>query len=220
MFDFARIVNANSRKEVWRMDYYDTESAGGAEKNRMVDEVVHFEPGNYIVYYITDDSHSYRDWNSTPPYDQKHWGITIYAKDENYKEGDVVEYIMEEDENILIRMTRIGDYEKKRESFELTEDGKVYIYAVGEGTHGDMYDYAWIENSENGNVVWEMTYRKTERAGGARKNRLFDDTVYLEKGKYDVYYRTDDSHSFEEWNDSPPYDPESWGITIYSSNTK
>ena len=219
MFDFARIVDANSRKEVWRMDYYDTESAGGADKNRMIDEVIHFEPGNYIVYYLTDDSHSYRDWNSTPPYDQKHWGITIYAKDDNYKESDVVEYVMEEDENILIRMTRIGDYEKKRESFKLDKEGKVHIYAVGEGTHGDMYDYAWIENSETGRVVWEMTYRKTERAGGARKNRLFDDTVYLEEGEYDVYYRTDDSHSFEEWNDSPPYDPESWGITIYSANS-
>jgi len=219
MFDFARIVDANTRKEVWRMDYYDTESAGGADKNRMIDDIIHFEPGNYIVYYLTDDSHSYRDWNSTPPYDQKHWGITIYAKDDNYNEGDVVEYIMEEDENILIRLTRIGDHEKKRQSFDLKEDGKVQIYAIGEGTHGDMYDYAWIENSETGKVVWEMTYRKTERAGGARKNRLFDDTVYLEEGEYDVYYRTDDSHSFEEWNDSPPYDPESWGITIYSANT-
>ena len=219
MYDFARIVNATTRKEVWRMDYHDTESAGGAEKNRMIDEVVHFKPGNYIVYFLTDDSHSYKDWNSAPPYDQKHWGITIFAKDDNYKEGYVTEYIMEEDENILIRMTRIGDHEKKRQSFELAEDGKVHIYAIGEGTHGDMYDYAWIENSETGRMVWEMTYRKTERAGGARKNRLFDDTLYLEKGEYDVYYRTDDSHSFEEWNDSPPYDPESWGITVYSANT-
>jgi hypothetical protein len=218
MYDFARIVNANNRKEVWRMDYHDTESAGGDAKNRMIDEVVHFEPGNYIVYYLTDDSHSYKDWNSTPPYDQKHWGITIYAKDANYKEGDVVEYTMEEDENVLIRMTRIGDREKKHETFKLTEDGKVHIYAIGEGTHGDMYDYAWIENSETGRVVWEMTYRKTEKAGGARKNRIFDDTIYLEKGEYDVYYRSDGSHSFEEWNDSPPYDPESWGITVYSAN--
>jgi hypothetical protein len=219
MFDFARIVNANDRKEVWRMDYYDTESAGGAEKNRVVDEIVHFESGNYIVYYLTDDSHSYKDWNSTPPYDQEHWGITIYAKDD-YDKQDVSEYVMAEDENVLIRMTRFGDYEKKHESFKLSEGGKVHIYAIGEGTHGDMYDYAWIENAETGRVVWEMTYRKTEKAGGARKNRLYDGTIYLEKGEYDVYYRTDDSHSFEEWNDSPPYDPESWGITIYSANTK
>ena len=220
MFDFARIVNANTRKEVWRMDYHETESAGGDKKNRMVDEVVHFEPGNYIVYYLTDDSHSYKDWNSSPPYDQKHWGITIYAKDANYKEGDVVEYKVEKDENILIRMTRIGDREKKHETFKMSEDGQVHIYSIGEETHGDMYDYAWIENSETRKVVWEMTYRKTEKAGGARKNRVFDDSVYLEKGEYDVYYRTDGSHSFEEWNDSPPYDPESWGITVYSANTK
>jgi len=218
MYDFARIVNAKTREEVWRMKYYDTKSAGGADKNRMVDEIVRFEPGNYIVYYLTDDSHSYKDWNSTPPFDQKHWGITISVNDDNYNQGDVAEYSPEEDKNILIRMTRIGDYEKKHQSFELKQDGKIHIYAIGEGTHGDMYDYAWIENANTGNVVWEMTYRKTERAGGARKNRLFDDTIYLDKGEYDVYYRTDDSHSFEEWNDSPPYDPESWGITIYYSN--
>jgi hypothetical protein len=77
-----------------------------------------------------------------------------------------------------------------------------------------MYDYAWIENSRTGRIVWEMTYRKTERAGGARKNRMFDDSIFLEAGEYEVFYESDDSHSFVDWNDSPPHDPVHWGVTI------
>ena len=78
-----------------------------------------------------------------------------------------------------------------------------------------MHDYGWIENAETGRVVWEMSYRRTDHAGGARKNRLSDEVISLKKGEYIVFYETDDSHSFGDWNASPPYDPQSWGITIY-----
>jgi len=77
-----------------------------------------------------------------------------------------------------------------------------------------MYDYAWIENANTGKVIWEMTYRKTSRAGGAQKNRIFNDQILLPKGEYYVIYETDDSHSFDDWNASPPEDPGNWGITI------
>lgn len=220
MYDFGRIVDAKSRKAVWKMDYDNTESAGGSDKNRLFDGIVHFEPGNYIAYYLTDDSHSYSDWNESPPYDQENWGMSIYVNDKNFAESDLAEYELEDDQNFLIRLTRIGDYEKKHSKFTIDRNGMVHIYALGEGTYGDMYDYAWIENANTGKVVWEMTYRMTDRAGGARKNRVFNDTIYLSAGEYEVYYQTDDSHSFEEWNDAPPYDPESWGITIYYANNE
>ncbi|MFQ5770315.1 MAG: hypothetical protein ACE5HX_07250, partial [bacterium] len=86
---------------------------------------------------------------------------------------------------------------------------------IGEGTDGRMFDYGWIEDAEQRKVVWEMTYRKTNHAGGAKKNRLFDDTIFLKKGEYIVYYETDDSHSYNDWNSAPPYDPVNWGITVY-----
>jgi hypothetical protein len=54
----------------------------------------------------------------------------------------------------------------------------------------------------------------TDHAGGAKKNRVFNDTVHLDKGDYIVYYETDGSHSYEEWNSSPPTDPAAWGVTI------
>jgi len=60
-----------------------------------------------------------------------------------------------------------------------------------------------------------MTFGMTERAGGARKNRLVNASVYLERGDYELHYRTDDSHAFNDWNDDPPEDRAHWGITIY-----
>ena len=77
-----------------------------------------------------------------------------------------------------------------------------------------MFDYAWIEDSGSGKVVWKMKYRMTDRAGGAEKNRVFDGTISLPAGKYTVFYETDDTHAYDDWNDTPPDDPESWGVTI------
>ena len=140
--------------------------------------------------------------------------MTISVIDDNYREGDVAEYEEEEDASVLARLVRVRDDERKKTSFSIGQDGHIHVYAIGEGSDGEMYDYAWIENANTGQVVWEMTYRKTDRAGGARKNRQFDDRVFLEAGDYYVYYETDDSHSFNDWNDRPPRDPFNWGITI------
>ena len=51
-------------------------------------------------------------------------------------------------------------------------------------------------------------------AGGARKNRLYDDEIRLPAGTYKAVYRTDGSHSFEDWNADQPRDPWNWGMTI------
>ena len=74
---------------------------------------------------------------------------------------------------------------------------------------------SYFFNVKNGDVVWEMTYRTTTHAGGSKKNRVFDKTVYLEKGEYEVHYQTDDSHAFNDWNDDAPDDRTHWGVTIY-----
>jgi hypothetical protein len=215
MFDYGWIVDAQSHKKIWEMDYHDTEHGGGDQKNRLFDGVVKFERGDYIVYFVTDDSHSYWDWNSSPPYDQEGWGITILAADEQFDPNSVADYEPQKDGTILAQLVRIRDGEHERERFTLERDRDVRIYAIGEGKDGNMYDYGWIEDANTRKVVWEMTYRQTEHAGGASKNRLFDDVIRLKKGEYFVYYETDDSHSFNDWNDSPPYDPVNWGITIY-----
>jgi hypothetical protein len=55
----------------------------------------------------------------------------------------------------------------------------------------------------------------TTPAGGDKKNRLVNTTIHLGKGEYELHYRTDDSHSFNDWNADPPEDREHWGITLY-----
>ena len=84
---------------------------------------------------------------------------------------------------------------------------------TGEGDRDDMYDYGWIED-KRGRVIWEMTYQNTEHAGGALKNRLFNDLIILDEGEYKVHFVTDGSHSFKKWNSNPPYDPFHWGIMV------
>jgi len=215
MFDYGWIVDAQSHKKIWEMDYYDTQHGGGDQKNRLFDGVVKFDKGDYIVYFVTDDSHSYWDWNSSPPYDQESWGISILGADEQFDPNAVADYEPQRDGTILAQLVQIREGEHERERFTLEKDSDVRIYAIGEGRDGEMFDYGWIEDASTRKVVWEMTYRQTEHAGGASKNRLFDDVIRLKKGEYFVYYETDDSHSFNDWNDSPPDDPVNWGITIY-----
>ena len=133
--------------------------------------------------------------------------------DDGIEKGDVKAYSEREDSNILINLTGLGDREQRSENFQLDTVTKVRIYAIGEGDRDDMYDYAWIEN-ENGKIVWEMTYRNTEHAGGAKKNRLFNDAILLQEGTYKVHVITDGSHSFKKWNSNPPHDPFHWGVTV------
>lgn len=130
--------------------------------------------------------------------------MTLISQDANFKPGDVAEYNEREDKDVLVQITRVRDMEKRREPFTMKKDGEMRVYALGEGRDGEMFDYAWIEEANTGKVIWEMTYRKTGHAGGDQKNREFNDTVYLKVGDYVLRYESDDSHSFRDWNSSPP----------------
>jgi hypothetical protein len=77
MYDYGWIVDADSRRTVWSMEYADTDPAGGDDKNRVVDDIISLDPGRYVLRYTTDGSHSYEDWNSDPPRDREAWGITL-----------------------------------------------------------------------------------------------------------------------------------------------
>ena len=213
--DYGWIEDLSNLNRVWEMDRSNTEFAGGSSKNRKFVGNVEFEPGNYVVYYITDDSHSYRHWNASPPADQRHYGITIYGIGADFDKSAVVATNHpKRNGNMLVSITAVRDNKEISRSFTLDCQSRVRIYAIGEGKRHEMYDYAWVENANTGRVVWEMTYRKTKHAGGARKNRMVDDVITLDRGSYTVYYITDDSHSFGDWNDDRPNDPIHWGVTV------
>ncbi|HZM16215.1 MAG TPA: hypothetical protein VFE28_09450 [Candidatus Krumholzibacteria bacterium] len=214
--DYGWIQKAGSSEIVWEMTYDNTNHAGGAEKNRMFDGRVRLPAGDYVAYYYTDDSHSYRRWNASPPFERDAWGLAIFPG-AGFRSADFQKLDSEalaRNVNVLVRIVQVGDDERMRERFSLEKATKVHIYALGEGTNGDMADYGMIENAKTGEVVWEMTWRNTRHAGGAHKNRVFDGELTLQPGTYEVFYETDDSHAFGSWNAAKPRDPKNWGITV------
>ncbi len=213
--DYGWIENISSGDIVWEMSEYNTEHAGGGKKNRKFDGIITLPKGDYMVYYVTDDSHAYRRWNTSAPIERDMWGITIYGMGKNFNPESVPTFDeLPENSNILVNLTGIGDNEEVRQSFVLKKDQKVKILALGEGRSGAMFDYGWIEEAESGEVIWEMTYRKTRHAGGAKKNRQAEAGITLEAGKYYVYFETDGSHSFPDFNASRPENPQKWGIRV------
>ena len=215
MADYGWIINARTREKVWSMDEGRTEHAGGADKNRMIDEIINLPKGTYTVFYKTDDSHAYGDWNASPPFDPDHYGITISGGGESFSMSDVETNVSAKEPGVIARITSVGNNADRTEYFSLSKPTHVRIYALGEGQNREMYDYGWIEEKKSGNVFWEMTYSMTFHAGGGRKNRLVNTTILLDKGEYKLRYRSDDSHSFNDWNTDPPDDQAMWGITVY-----
>lgn len=217
MADYSWITRAGDRTKVWAMTGSNTEPAGGAKKNRQFDGIVDLSAGDYSVYYVSDGSHSEGSgWNSSPPYDQKAYGVSLYASSPSFDRDKfvLIDNVEVRAPGMLAGITEVGDNAEERRRFTLASPTKVKVHAVGEGTRYEMVDYGWIEDARTGDIVWEMTYRKTSHAGGADKNREVDQVILLDKGEYILHYETDDSHSFPDWNSTPPDDPMSWGITV------
>jgi len=219
MADAGWIINAVTREMVWDFNRERTVHAGGADKNRMFDGTVHLEKGDYLIYYSSDDSHSYGQWNSGPPYEQDFWGITVWAK----RKEDIAKLVsfdpdQYKNSSIVAEIVQVRDDEDRYKTFKLNQDTRLRIVAIGEGSNGDMDDYGWIEDTSTGRTVWEMTYRSTTHAGGANKNRMFNDIIILPKGDYKLHYQTDSSHSYRDWNASPPNDQEQYGISVFKTS--
>lgn len=114
----------------------------------------------------------------------------------------------------IAQIVSVADNADKTVEFSLTQDRQMRIFAAGEGQGGQMYDYGWIENVETGKLIWEMKEPETTHAGGAGKNRKVDVVITLPAGKYRLRYKSDESHSFDNWNALPP-DINFWGIALY-----
>jgi len=116
----------------------------------------------------------------------------------------------------IVEIVHVQDNADQTAEFTLSQEQNVRVFAVGEGQAGEMFDYGWIEDEKTGKRVWEMKQPETKPAGGAPKNRMIDATVTLPAGKYRLRYKSDDSHSFDNWNAFPPafnY----WGIALFAN---
>ncbi len=212
MYDYGWITNDQTAERIWEMDFVYTRPGGGAEKNRLYSGVITLKPGNYIATYLTDDSHSFSEWNSQPPYDPAYWGLELSVRDE--KSLDFIRDYKKVFKTEIVALTSVGDQQYRSDGFELKKKVSLLVLAVGEGREGRMYDYGWITDESTGSRVWEMTFSKTRFAGGSDKNRMSEEIITLPAGKYKAHYTTDGSHSFEEWNADPPHNPKKWGLTV------
>ncbi|MGH7520957.1 MAG: hypothetical protein ACREMI_06735 [Gemmatimonadales bacterium] len=215
MADYAWIVDVEHHKRVWTMRYEDTEHAGGGQKNRLFDGRIHLVPGSYVVYYRSDGSHSADDWNAPPPAESRYWGVSVFPVSGRLNRADIGPLERGRGNAVPIAdLTRMGDNERASKTFQLEAGTRVRIYALGEGRDGHMFDYGRIEDAR-GRSVWEMKYDETEPAGGGDKNRMYDGVITLPAGSYVLRYDSDGSHSHADWNDDPPDDLESWGISVF-----
>lgn len=214
MADYGWIINNDTHSKVWEFTQRKGQYAGGAEKNRLVNQEIDLPKGNYTAYFVTDDSHAFDNWNSAPPLVPELWGLSILV-DHDKDSFILTDAKVASKSQIIAEIVMVRDDERISKKITLNKDTKIRIYAIGEGVDGDMVDLGWIKNKSTDKIVWEMTYRATERAGGAEKNRVYDGTIILPAGEYSIYFETDGSHSYRDWNDTPPYDQERYGITIY-----
>ncbi|NIW79628.1 MAG: hypothetical protein GWN16_09290, partial [Calditrichae bacterium] len=122
-FDYGWIINTQTRNRVWKLDYRNSDYGGGSEKNRMIKETISLPAGSYAALFVSDDSHSPREWNAFPPYDPSFWGLTILSSNESQKNNvELFDYEEVEPENVFIEFTHLRDDEMVSKGFTLKKD--------------------------------------------------------------------------------------------------
>ncbi|MDJ0837569.1 MAG: hypothetical protein QNK37_13730 [Acidobacteriota bacterium] len=214
MVDRGMILDAETRAEVWSMNYRETHHAGGDMRNRLADEIVRLPKGDYLAVYHTDKAHAHGDWKGGKPFDPEAWGLTLWTEKPAQRARFQLLDELPPSPKVLVEILEIADNDLRRRNFKLDRTAHLRVRALGEGVGGQMVDYGWITSLDDGRVYWRMDWKKTRHAGGADKNRLVDDVIILPPGKYRLHYKTDDSHSTSRWNDNPPDNSENYGISL------
>ncbi|MEE9429912.1 MAG: SpoIIE family protein phosphatase [Melioribacteraceae bacterium] len=123
----------------------------------------------------------------------------------------------------IAKIIKVGDFQNLSVDFEVEQSGNYLVIAAGEGTFDtgrfdrdtSMWDYGWIENDNNKTLWTSDVIDSTYHIGGATKNRVKIGILSLKPGKYSLKYKSDDSHSFGNWNTAPPNEQSFWGARIF-----
>jgi hypothetical protein len=118
--------------------------------------------------------------------------------------------------NALAKLTKVGNNQDLKKEFTLERQTDVMIVAMGEGARTEgMGDFGWLEDSKRDTAWSQINYYNSYYGGGALKNRIRVGIVTLNKGNYTLRYKSDDSHSYGNWNQAPPFDSTLWGIQVF-----
>lgn len=114
-------------------------------------------------------------------------------------------------------LEKVIDNQDLSTPLDILEAGTYWIIAVGEIDGTSRADFGWLQN-EAKDTVWLMgDFDHTYHAGGNFKNRIEISSVTLQAGKYTLNYKSDDSHSYDKWNEAPPSQTSLYGIALIKS---
>lgn len=232
MYAYGWILNLQTRDAVWALRATNAKSVRG--RNYAFDGNVTLPAGDYAAYYA-----SYGEWRSRLKIirflgkeigrieiddgrkkrsrrDSERWMLSI----DSARPGDAaIETDLPPsaaDPRVVVDITGVGDHALEQRGFTLPDRMAVTVYCVGEidADDGAKNDFGWILDARTRKKVWELDKSNFKHAGGARMNKYARETITLPAGDYMVSYCTDSAHSNEDWKGPPPYDPDSWGITV------
>ena len=178
--DHGWIVDFKTGRRVWEMAEANTQHAGGAEKNVFADEMITLSPGDYVAYYMTDDSHAYMEWNQPPPNDPTHWGITIEARGAD-ADTDAFRTFDTTSRRGRQGYCAAGGVGSKNTCASASTDAIQTCTCWARRGSATRLRYAG-EDPEERRTVWEMTVRNTNLTA-VPKERTFEDPVRLVAGR-------------------------------------
>jgi len=239
---YAWILDTATREPVWIMLGDETDYVSSTL--RKAEDSLRLEPGQYELYFYSGyrwlEELEQRDRSNVSeddPEEDGGWWDRLFRHD-RFNPGDLREDLadchvtlsvrgLQRDDvrsfevtgglpGALIRHNRLGDSSFEFSGFELDRPQELRVYALVEQPREDREpaDYGWILDADTREVVWHPTRQGARPAGGGNKNRLLDEKIELEAGRYIVYAGTDDTHSYGGFNVNPPHDPLNWGITL------
>ncbi len=143
-------------------------------------------------------------------YDSKTHKLKTYTKEYPRKYFDFIN--SGNQDKTITELVNITDNQDTSINFTIEKDKKIIIACSGEGTY-KMSDYGIIIH--NNDTIWKMTRNESIGAGGAYKNRIEIKVIDLKKGEYTLKYKTDDSHSYNNWNAAPPSKINFYGCKLF-----
>ncbi len=96
--------------------------------------------------------------------------------------------------------------------FPIKKTGYYLIASTGEIDSYGKYDYGTLY--KNNKLVWELSAKKSMWAGGEDKNVFETLPIELESGSYKITYKSDNSHSCNNWSGKSPDKTNFCGIKL------
>ncbi len=219
-YDFADLTRMNTGRSIWTMSYEESKPAGGHSNNRLEESFIKLDPGSYKLTYKTDGSHSFEHFSNGTPRNKERWGVALFAVGDASgitvtERAAVPEIVTGTDAGeMVVDWTGVGNSERSEDIVIVTEPSILMIYALGEISRTEAYDYGQIVDSE-GIEIWRLSRSNSSHAGGVDRNRKFEGQIRVEPGVYTASFVTDSGHAFGDFGSDGPDEPTRWGLRVF-----